>query len=72
MFDFDLEIVEIEKDLLSVREKIEPIFNFIDISFQLIDSPVDDKVESLLRKLNVLREYMIKNLLSTTVIVKLS
>ena len=36
---------------------MEPIFNFIDISFQLIDSPVDEKVESLLRKLNVLWEY---------------
>ena len=57
MFDFDLEIADIEKDLLSVREKMEPIFNFIDISFQLIDSPVDEKVESLLRKLNALREY---------------
>ena len=56
MFDFDLEIADIEKDLLSVREKMEPIFNFIDISFQLIDSPVDEKVE-LLRKLNALREY---------------
>ena len=57
MFDFDLEIVDIEQDLLSVREKMEPIFNFIDLSFQLIDSPVDEKVESLLRKLNILREY---------------
>ena len=36
---------------------MEPIFNFIDLSFQLIDSPVDEKVESLLRKLNALREY---------------
>ena len=51
MFDFDLEIVEIEKDLLSVREKIEPIFNFIDLSFQLLDGPVDDKVASLIGKL---------------------
>ena len=57
MFDFDLEISDIEKDLLSVREKMEPIFNFIDISFQLIDGPVDDKVECLLRKLNALRDY---------------
>ena len=57
MFDFDLEIADIEKDLLSVREKMEPIFNFIDISFQLIDGPVDDKVECLLRNLNALRDY---------------
>ena len=57
MFDFELEIADIEKDLLSVRVKMEPIFNFIDISFLLIDSPVDEKVECLLRKLNLLREY---------------
>ena len=60
MFDFDLEIIDIEKDLLSVREKMEPIFNFIDISFQLIDGPVDEKVEVLLRKLNILRDYYTK------------
>ena len=57
MFDFDLEIIDIKKDLLSVREKVEKIFNFIDLSFQLLDSPIDEKVDSLLRKLNALREY---------------
>jgi len=60
MFDFDLDITDIEKDLLSVREKMEPIFNFIDLSFQLIDGPVDEKVEVLLRKLNILRDYYTK------------
>jgi hypothetical protein len=60
MFDFDLEIIDIEKDLLSVREKMEPIFNFIDLSFQLIDGPVDEKVEVLMRKLNILRDYYTK------------
>ena len=29
MFDFDLEISDIEKDLFSVKEKIEPIFNLL-------------------------------------------
>ena len=44
MFDFDLDITDIEKDLLSVREKMEPNFNFIDLSFQLLDSPIDEKL----------------------------
>ena len=57
MFDFDLETSDIEKDLFSVKEKMEPIFNFIDLSFQLLDGPVDDKVASLIGKLNELRRY---------------
>ena len=57
MFDFDLEIIDIEKDLLFVQEKMEPLFNFIDLSFQLLDGPVDEKVASLIRKLTALREY---------------
>ena len=37
MFDFDLDTSEIEKDLFSVKEKMEPIDNFIDRSFHLYD-----------------------------------
>ena len=55
MFDFDLETSDIEKDLFSVQEKMEPIFNFIDLSFQLLDGPVDEKVASMIEKLNELR-----------------
>ena len=57
MFDFDMETSDIKNDLFSVKEKIEPIFNFIDLSFQLLDGPVDDKVASLIGKLNNLRKY---------------
>ena len=57
MFDFDMETSDIEKDLFSVKEKMEPIFNFIDLSFQLLDGPDDEKVASLIRKLNELRRY---------------
>ena len=57
MFDFDLEIIDIEKVLLSVKEKMEPIFNFIDLSFQLLEGPVDEMVASQIRKLTTLREY---------------
>ena len=57
MFDFDLETSDIEKHLFSVKEKMGPIFNFIDLSFQLIDGPVDEKVASLIKKLTELRRY---------------
>ena len=36
MFDYNLEVGDVEKDLLSVKEKMEPIFYFIDLSFQLL------------------------------------
>ena len=35
MFDYDLEVSDLEKEIFIVREKIEPILNFIDVSFQL-------------------------------------
>ena len=54
MFDFDLEVSYLERERFSVKEKMELIFNFMDLSFQRIDSPVDDKVASLLKKLNEL------------------
>ena len=34
MFDFDLEVDDIERDVLNVKDKLELIFNFVDISFQ--------------------------------------
>ena len=33
MLDFDIEVVDLEKELFMVKEKMEPIFNFIDLSF---------------------------------------
>ena len=33
MFDFDLEVGEIERDVLNVKDKLELIFNFMDILF---------------------------------------
>ena len=33
MFDFYMETSDIEKDLFSVKEKLEPILNFIDLFF---------------------------------------
>ena len=34
LFDFDLEVVDFERDVFSVKDKLELIFNFMDISFQ--------------------------------------
>ena len=57
MFDFVLEISVIEKELLLAKEQMELIFNFNDLSFQLLDGPVDDNVALLIRKLAELRKY---------------
>ena len=57
MFDYDLEVSDLEGDLFSVKEKIEPIFNFIDVSFQLLDGPADKIVALLIKKITALRKY---------------
>ena len=57
MFDFDVEVVELEKELLSVKEKMEPMFNFIDLSVQLFSGPIDDNVAALFKQMNRLRRY---------------
>ena len=57
MFDFNLEVSELDNNLFSVTEKIEVIFNFMDIFFQLYDGPEDVIIASLLKKMNNLRRY---------------
>ena len=57
MFDFDLEVSELDNNLFSVKEKIEVIFNFMDLFFQLYDGPKDPIVASLLKKMVKLRKY---------------
>ena len=49
MFDYDLEENDIE-ELLMNKEKMEPIFDFIDISFQLLNGPFDKAVALLNKK----------------------
>ena len=56
MFDYDLEESDIE-ELLMDKEKLEPIFNFIDVTFQLLDGPFDKAVALLNKKLSKLRKY---------------
>ena len=57
MFDYNMEVSDVEKDLFSVQEKMELIINFIDLSCQLLDGPLDDNVAILLRKLTELGRY---------------
>ena len=57
MFDYDLEINDIENEIFMVKEKIEPIFNFIDISFQLLDGPFEKSVALLYKQMIKLRNY---------------
>ena len=57
MFDFDLEVSELDNNLFSLKEKIEVIFNFMDLFFQLYDGPEHPIVASLLKKMVKLRKY---------------
>ena len=59
MFDFDLEVGEIERDVFNVKDKLELIFNFMDISFQLMEGPMDINIANLLKKMNDLRIFKI-------------
>ena len=50
MFDYDLEVSDLEREIFMVKEKIETIFNFIDVSFQLLDGPFEKTVALLKNK----------------------
>ena len=62
MFDFDLEVSELDNELFFVKEKMELIFNFMDLFFQLYDGQNDPMFASLLKKMNNLRSYSDKML----------
>ena len=51
MFDYDLEVSDLEKEVFIVKEKIDPIFNFINVSLQLLDGPFDKAVALLNKKM---------------------
>ena len=57
MFDYDLEVSDLEKEIFMIKEKIEPIFNFIDVSFQLLDGPFEKAVALLNKQMGKLRNY---------------
>ena len=56
MFDYDFEVSDFE-EIFIVKEKIEPFFNFIDVSFQLLDGPFNKVVALLNKKLTKLRKH---------------
>ena len=56
MFDYDLEESDID-ELFMDKEKLEPIFNFIDVTFQLLDGSFNKAVALLNKKLSKLRKY---------------
>ena len=57
MFDYDLEVDDIVRDVFNVKDKLELIFNFMDISFQAFEGPMDGNIANLLKKMNELRKY---------------
>ena len=57
MFDCDLEVSDLENDLFSIQEKLELIFNFLDLFFYLYECPNDPMFTSLLKKMNNLQRY---------------
>ena len=57
MFDYDLEVSDLEREIFMVKEKIETIFNFIDVSFQLLDGPFEKTVALLNKQMVKLRNY---------------
>ena len=50
-------MVDMEKEFFAVKEKMEPVFNLIDLSFQLFSGRIDDNVATLYRHMNELRRY---------------
>jgi len=57
MFDYDLEVDDIVRDVFNVKDKLELIFNFMDISFQSMEGPMDANIANLLKRMNELRKY---------------
>ena len=57
MFDYDLEVSDLEVEIFLVKEKIEIVFNFFYASFQLLDGPFEKTVALLNKQMVKLRNY---------------
>ena len=42
MFDFDCEVIKMEKEIFSQSARMELTFNYIDLSFQVFPASSDD------------------------------
>ena len=52
MFDFDLEVDELEKEVFSIPARMEITFNYIDLSFYLPRSSCDETFKLIARHLS--------------------
>ena len=57
MFDYDLEVEELEREIFSIPDRMEITFNYIDLSFQLFPVSSDEVFKLIARHLNDLRKY---------------
>ena len=57
MFDFEMEVDELESEIFSVPARMEITFNYIDLCFQLYSSSSDQTFKLVARHLNDLRRY---------------
>ena len=64
MFDYDLEVAELESEMFSIPAKMEITFNCIDLSFQLFPSSSDEISRWLLDIWMIYADTMTKNLVS--------
>ena len=57
MFDYDLEVAELEREIFSNPAKMETTFNYVDLSFQLFPLSFDETFTLVARHLDELRRY---------------
>ena len=46
-FDYDLDVLDIENQAFTIKERTTLIFNFTDLSFQLMSKPLDESYSRL-------------------------
>ena len=62
MLDFDRELDEIEREIFLRPLRMELMFNYMDVYFQLFPSSSDETFKIITQHLNELQRYPDKNL----------
>ena len=57
VFDFDREVDESEREIFSIPSRMELMFNYMDLSFQLFPSSSDETFKIIAKNLNELQRY---------------
>ena len=57
IFDFEVEIADIENKIFSHPTQLETIFKYVDVSFQLFSDVVDETCLKVSGRMNDLRTY---------------